>query len=159
MSRTKGPDARTKGIIKIIIPLNPVTKKNQSRVIHKNGRTMVLPSQAYVDYEYACFPYLVQHKYRINTPVNVKAVYYRKNRIRVDLCNLHEALCDVLVKHQVVEDDNCNIIATMDGSCVKYDKDFPRTEVTITPIDGGNLETHEDSKAIDFPDLDVLEKR
>lgn len=69
-----------------------------------------------------------------NKRVNVKAVYYRATRHRVDLCNLHECLCDVLVKHGVVEDDNSNIIVTMDGSRVLYDKENPRTEVEITEI-------------------------
>ena len=70
----------------------------------------------------------------INEPVNVKAVYYMPTRRKVDLCNLHEALCDVLVHYGIVADDNSNIIATMDGSCVKYDKNHPRTEVTIERI-------------------------
>lgn len=66
----------------------------------------------------------------INSPVNVKAIYYMPTRRKVDLCNLHEALCDVLVRHGVVCDDNSKIIAAMDGSRVEYDKLNPRTEVT-----------------------------
>lgn len=120
-------------VIKIIIPLNPVTKKNSCRIVHRGNRYMILPSKAYVSYEKACYPYLVQHKYNINTPVNIEAIYYRSTRHRVDLCNLHEALCDVLAFYKVVEDDNSSIIATMDGSKVEYDKEFPRTEITITP--------------------------
>lgn len=68
----------------------------------------------------------------IDVPVNVKAVYYMPTHRRVDLCNLHEALCDILVHYNIIEDDNCKIIETMDGSIVKYDKFRPRTEVTIT---------------------------
>lgn len=56
-------------------------------------------------------------------------------RRRVDLCNLHEALCDVLVKFGVVQDDNCKIIASMDGSRVLYDKENPRTEVYIEKVE------------------------
>ena len=55
-------------------------------------------------------------------------------RRRVDLCNLHEALCDVLVKHGVIADDNSNIVAGMDGSRVLYDKNNPRTEIVIEEI-------------------------
>lgn len=120
-------------IIKIIIPLNPVTKKNSSRIVKRGNGYLLLPSKAYVNYEKACYPYLVQHKYNIKTPINVEAVYYRATKYRVDLCNLHEALCDVLAHYKVIEDDNSNIISTMDGSRVEYDKEFPRTEITITP--------------------------
>lgn len=56
-------------------------------------------------------------------------------RRRVDLCNLHEALCDVLVTFGVVQDDNCKIIASMDGSRVLYDKENPRTEVYIEEVE------------------------
>lgn len=55
-------------------------------------------------------------------------------RRRVDLCNLHEALCDVLVKYGVLEDDNSNIVVSMDGSRVFYDKENPRTEVEIERV-------------------------
>ena len=71
----------------------------------------------------------------IDYPVNVKALYYMPTRRRVDLCNLHEALCDVLVKFGVVQDDNCKIIASMDGSRVLYDKENPRTEVYIEEVE------------------------
>jgi Holliday junction resolvase RusA-like endonuclease len=55
-------------------------------------------------------------------------------RRRTDLVNLHEALCDTLVHHKVVKDDNSGIIVSMDGSRVLYDKENPRTEITITAV-------------------------
>jgi Holliday junction resolvase RusA-like endonuclease len=54
---------------------------------------------------------------------------------RVDLCNLHAALHDILVKYQVIEDDNSKIVVSTDGSRVLYDKDHPRTEVVITEVE------------------------
>jgi Holliday junction resolvase RusA-like endonuclease len=50
---------------------------------------------------------------------------------RVDLTNLLEAIDDILVKYGVLEDDNYNIIDNHDGSRVYYDKENPRTEITI----------------------------
>lgn len=50
---------------------------------------------------------------------------------RVDLTNLLEAIDDVLVKYEVLKDDNSEIITSHDGSRVLYDKDNPRTEVVI----------------------------
>lgn len=119
--------------LKITIPVNPTTKKNSPRIIKCGQYSRILPSKKYEEYEKACKPYLEGHSnLKIDYPINVQAVYYRKTKHRVDLCNLHEALCDVLVEHGVVQDDNVNIIETMDGSRVEYDKEFPRTEVTIT---------------------------
>ena len=94
---------------------------------------MVIPSKQYRQYEKDCAVFMPKVE-TIHEPVNVKAVYYMPTRRRVDLCNLHEALCDVLVHYGIVEDDNSKIIATMDGSCVRYDKLNPRTEVTIERV-------------------------
>ena len=52
----------------------------------------------------------------------------------MDAVNLLQAVCDILVKYNVIADDNSNIIASFDGTRVLYDKEKPRTEITITPI-------------------------
>lgn len=67
----------------------------------------------------------------IDYPVEVKALFYMETRRRVDLTNLLEALHDVMVKYGLLKDDNNQIIVSVDGSRVLYDKDNPRTEVTI----------------------------
>lgn len=118
-------------MIKFTIPIPPRTKKNSQQIIMINGRPVIIPSKAYKKYEKEAGRY-IPFVETIKHPVNVKAVYYMPTRRKVDLCNLHEALCDVLVKYKVVEDDNSTIIETMDGSRVEYDKNHPRTEVEIT---------------------------
>ena len=70
----------------------------------------------------------------IDKPVNVKCVYYMPTRRAVDLVNLIEATNDVLVKYGVLADDNRNIVYAQDGSRVYWDKENPRTEITIEPI-------------------------
>ena len=55
-------------------------------------------------------------------------------RRRVDLCNLLEATCDLLVHHGVLEDDNSAVVVSHDGSRVLYDKEHPRTEVFIEEV-------------------------
>lgn len=117
---------------KTFIPVIPRTKKNNMRIIYSKGRPILLPSEKYVQFEKDCQPYL--EPLNIDYPVNVKAIYHRPDRRRVDLCNLHEALCDVLVKYSVVKDDNCNIIYSMDGSKVIYDKDNPGIELCIEEV-------------------------
>lgn len=120
--------------IKFTIPLNPVTKKNSQQIILVGGRPRIIPSKKYKEYERDCIPFLT-HVEPVTGRVNVKAVYFMRTRRRVDLINLHEALHDILVKAGVLEDDNCKIIYSTDGSYVDYDKENPRTEVTITYFD------------------------
>lgn len=115
----------------ITIPIAPVTKKNSQRMIRnkRTGKYIPIPSQQFVKYQKEAAGYLPA--LGIDYPVNVKATYYMKTRRRVDLCNLHEALHDVLVKCGTLADDNCKIIVSTDGSRVRYDKDNPRTVVVI----------------------------
>lgn len=112
------------------IGLIPRTKKNSSQIVKFGERMAVIPSKAYKQYEKACKAYMPQIE-TISAPVNIKATYFMPTRRKVDLTNLHEALHDILVKYKVIEDDNSRIVVSTDGSRVHYDKDNPRTEVTI----------------------------
>ena len=118
-------------MVKFTIYTAPRTKKNSQQIININGQPRIIPSKAYKQYEKDCKFFMPKIE-TIKEPVNVEAIYYMPTRRKVDLCNLHEALCDVLVKYKVVEDDNYTIIASMDGSRVDYDNKMPRTVVTIT---------------------------
>lgn len=118
------------------ISLPPITKKNSQRIIQLKGRPMIIPSAQYKAYEKQCEGFIPWDVRDINYPVNVKATYYMPTRRKVDLCNLHAALHDILVHHGLLVDDNCSIIVTTDGSRVLYDKANPRTEVEIVELDG-----------------------
>lgn len=124
--------------LSITIPIPPITKKNHQQIItRKSGGKkipMVIPSKQYREYEKRCGEYITS-TVGIDYPVNVKALYYMPTRRRVDLTNLHEALHDVLVKYNVLADDNSKIIVSTDGSRVLYDKEHPRTEVIITALE------------------------
>lgn len=114
----------------ITIPLEPRTKKNHQQIIRCYGKTMVIPSKEYKKFEKDCAAFMPKvNPYTI--PVNVKCEYYMKTRRKVDLPNLQQATLDVLVKYKVLLDDNCRIVASMDGSRVFYDKENPRTEIEI----------------------------
>ena len=91
-----------------------------------------MPSKLYKDYEKSAGFFIKNKNLNIDYPINLQTVYYMPTRRRVDLVNLQEATCDVLVAYKVVSDDNSKIIASMDGSRVYYDKESPRTEITIT---------------------------
>jgi Holliday junction resolvase RusA-like endonuclease len=81
-----------------------------------------------------CKEYITPLKYPIDYPVNVKCVYYLDTRRATDLTNLMEATHDILVEQGILKDDNYKIIASVDGSCVHYDKNNPRTEILIEKI-------------------------
>lgn len=119
-------------LVKFRIDIAPVTKKNHGQIIinRKTGKPMVLPSKQYLQYEKDAHWFMPKIE-TIEEPVNVKAVFYMPTKRRVDLVNLQEALLDVLVKENILADDNSNIVFAMDGSYVDYDKDHPRTEVYI----------------------------
>lgn len=122
--------------LNMTIPLNPITKKNSQQIITNNrtGRPMVIQSKRYLQYEKGCGYFIKGRGLKIDCPVNLKAVYYRKDRRKCDLSNLHEALQDILVKYEVLADDNYTIVASHDGSRVEIDKENPRTEIEITAI-------------------------
>lgn len=97
---------------------------------------MLIPSRQYRDYEEACLWQIpAGARQRIETPVTVKCVYYMPTRRKVDLINLLAATHDILVKGEVLADDNSLIIQSVDGSRVAYDKGSPRVEVEITAFD------------------------
>lgn len=127
--------------ISIVIPLCPITKKNSQRIIQRympsKGKSVpiIIPSKKYEAYEKMCGHFVKPKGIHIDYPVNVKCLYYMPTRRRVDLTNLLEATDDILVKYDVLEDDNFNIIAGHDGSRVYLDKDNPRTEIIIEAIE------------------------
>lgn len=121
--------------MKFTIFLAPITKKNHSQIITVKGRPVLIPSKQYKQYEKDCKIFIPNHE-PIDKPMNVQALYYMPTRRRVDLCNLHNALHDMLVHHGLLADDNSKIIVSTDGSRVLYSKENPRTEITITEVHG-----------------------
>lgn len=120
--------------MKITIPIPPRTKKNSQRIVMIKGRPVPLPSKEYKEYEKACAPFIPRLKVPISEPVNVKCLYYMPTRRRVDITNLLEASADLLVAHGVLADDNRNVMYAVDGSRVFYDKEHPRCEIEIEPM-------------------------
>lgn len=121
-------------MVKIIIPLPPITKKNSQQIIVAGGRPRIIPSKQYLRYEEEC-GFFIKAIETIDRPVNVACVYYMPTMRRVDLTNLMEATHDILVKYRVLADDNCNIIRSVDGSRVVLGcKDNPRTEIIIEEV-------------------------
>ena len=115
---------------RFVIPNRPITKKNSQRIVLAGKFPKIVPSAAYTQYEKDAGWFL--KPLGIDSPVNVKCVYFMPTRGKVDLVNLLSATCDILVKYGVITDDNSQIVASHDGSVVLYDKANPRVEITIT---------------------------
>lgn len=123
--------------MKITLDGRPITKKNHQEIRRnrRTGKPYVGQSERYLQYESDCGIMLMQQRVTnrdISTAVNVKCLYYMPDFKRVDLCNLLAATCDILVKYNVLQDDNCKIVVSHDGSRALYDKDNPRVEIEIT---------------------------
>ena len=121
-------------MIQFTIPLAPISKKNSQQILRnsRTGKPFIVPSKKYREYEEAAGWFLPKVS-TIDTAVNVKCLFYMPTRRRCDLTNMLEAVDDLLVKHGVLADDNFTVVESHDGSRVLYDKEHPRTEVTITP--------------------------
>ncbi|WP_195484507.1 RusA family crossover junction endodeoxyribonuclease [Flavonifractor plautii] len=125
--------------IKYIVKLPPVSKKNSQQILtnRKTGRPFIMPSSKYRQYEREAAWFLKPRPPRpIECEVSVKCLFYMPTRRRVDLNNLLEAATDLLVSAGVLKDDHCGIVVSHDGSRVLYDKESPRTEITITRMPG-----------------------
>ena len=119
-------------MIHFTIPLIPISKKNHQQIfINKsNEKPFIVPSKQYRDYERDALWFIPKGR-QIDYPCNIKCLFYMPTHRRCDLTNMLEAIDDVMVKAELLKDDNYNIIAAHDGSRVLYDKTNPRTEVYI----------------------------
>ena len=134
-------------MIKLIIPLPPISKKNSQRILinRKTNTPFIMPSVKYEHYLRDCAPFIRLKGtdcsvLEVQTyPVNVECKFYMPTRRRCDLTNLLESMDDILVYYGVIADDDYTHIAAHDGSRVYYDKDNPRTEILITTMTGGAL--------------------
>ena len=120
--------------MKIVIPLDPRTKKNSQQIIMTHGRPIIIPSSQYKKYEKEALRYIDTPEICIDHPVNVECHFYMATHRKVDLNNLLECATDVLVHAGVLVDDNSDIVVSHDGSRVHYDKAAPRTEIFITEV-------------------------
>jgi len=124
----------------ITLGIEPKTKKNHQQIIQVKGRPLVIPSKEYKQYEKDCAAFIPQMPFQtFDCPVNVECVYYMRTHRRVDLSNLINATLDILVHYGIILDDNRNIVYSVDGSRVLYDKNFPRTEIEITEIEDAEI--------------------
>lgn len=118
-------------VIDITLKGRPATKKNSGRIVFKNGKRIIIPSETYEKYEDACLWQLAGKKLHISGIVVVECKYYLPNkRSWPDLIGLLQATSDILTKAGVIDDDKW--ICSYGDSCIAgIDKDNPRAEIRI----------------------------
>lgn len=118
-------------LIDITLKGRPATKKNSGRIISKNGKPIIIPSEAYKNYEDACLWQLAGKKLHISGIIVVECKYYLPNkRSWPDLIGLLQATSDILTKAKVIDDDKW--ICSYGDSCIAgIDKENPRVEIRI----------------------------
>lgn len=122
--------------MKIVIPITPRPKKNSQQIIYnpKTKRPMIIQSKLYSDFERECGLYLKKYKSNIDYRVNLKIEFYVPDKRKRDIANYIEAIQDILVKYEIIQDDNYNIVSSLDGTRMYVDKKNPRVEIEITKI-------------------------
>ena len=120
----------------IKIPLLCRSKKNSQQILinSKTHKPFVAQSKLYKEFEQNCGYFLNKYKTNINYPVNLKCTFIVPDKRKRDLTNLENAIADILVKYNVLEDDNYNIIQSWDGSRIIYKKGKQETIIEITKI-------------------------
>lgn len=119
--------------MEIVIYGQPRTKKNSSQIAFKGNKRVILPSKAFKTYEKVALMQLARVQ-AVHGPVAVRCCYYLQNRAHwPDLVGLLQATSDILQAAGVIDDDK--YIVNYDGSKIAgIDKDRPRAEITIQPI-------------------------
>lgn len=123
---------------------DPRTKKNHQKiagagrrcpVCGKFEKQWVRQGSAHDKFADMVIPQLIPRPPQpIEERVNVRYLFYMKTRRVVDESNLIAAMDDILVDSGILADDNCRIVAGHDGTRVRYDKENPRCEITITTM-------------------------
>ena len=120
-------------MIKFTIPVNPRSKKNSQQIIFnkKTGKRMIMQNKNYLEFEKKCETFLPEID-TISFPINLQCDFYVCDARKRDIANYIEAIQDILVKYNIIEDDNYKIISSLDNCSMQIDRQNPRVEITIT---------------------------
>lgn len=124
----------------IQIPLLCRPKKNSQQIYvnSRTGKRFITQSDNYKQFEKDCWQYLVKYQgLNIQKAVNLRCLFFVPDKRRRDIINLEEAIADILVKYNVLADDNYNIINSWDGSRIIYEKGRAETIIEIEVANEG----------------------
>lgn len=124
--------------MKIEIPIMCKSKKNHQKIVinPRTHKPLIIQGDWYRQFEKDCGYYLKRYSgLKINYPINLKCTFIVPDRRKKDIVNLLNAIQDILVKYEVIEDDNYNIVAGIDGSRIIYEKGVEKTIIEITKME------------------------
>ena len=79
--------------------------------------------------------FLNKYQTNIDYPINLKCIFYVPDKRKRDIVNLLNAIQDILVKYKVIADDNYNIVKSIDGSRIIYEKGREETIIEISKME------------------------
>lgn len=131
-------------MIRLIIEGPPRTKKNSTRRIQRGKRVFTVPSEAAVEWEVEAIFQLCRQSHPSppwGCPVSVRALVYRDAN-RGDLVGYLQAIGDALQGGHGKNKLPCILvddvqIKSWDGSRLRVDRDRPRVEIEILPMEDG----------------------
>ncbi|TXH08894.1 MAG: RusA family crossover junction endodeoxyribonuclease [Spirochaetes bacterium] len=126
-----------KPVFECVIPGQPVVKKNNQKVVWRNGKPMKINTPAFRLWHANAIKELhlwSRPSVPIDYPVIMQVEFYMRSRRRVDISNLYEGIQDVLSEMNVIMDDSCIVIIGHDGSRVYFDPDNPRMRVKLMRV-------------------------
>ena len=120
-------------MLKITIPLLCRSKKNSQEVVFnaRTGKPFITQSKYYHQFERDCAYFLKKYARHIDYPINLKCTFIVPDRRKRDLTNLLNAIQDILVKYDVLADDNSNIVESVDGSRIICVRGVEKTIIEI----------------------------
>lgn len=127
--------------MRLVIWGAPRTKKTHNMLARAGGRMIVLPSKAWTRWvktarlEYTFphpgFPCEITPR-PFATPIAVRALFFRDAN-RGDLVGYMQGLADLLEQRQILTNDR--LIESWDGTRLLLDRERPRVELHITPVE------------------------
>ena len=110
------------------------SKKKSRRAIYVHGRTIMIASKDYDAWHKAALEELEwkwPKRLVISAPKLISLVFFPPNKIRSDLTNKAESVCDLLVDAGIIPDDNWFVVPEIHLKLGGVDKANPRCEITI----------------------------
>lgn len=119
--------------MKIVIPGSVPSQKNSKQIFinKKTGKPFITSSQNVKAWQKQALWQLKGTKPILEYPMSLTMVFYYDSRRRHDLDNSASSVLDILVKTEILEDDNTNYVEELILQFGGYDKENPRVEVYV----------------------------
>lgn len=115
--------------IQFTIPGRIPSKKNSHQIFKAGHKRWVNPSKDYTQWEINSKFFLPDTQ--VDNVKKIIIIIYAPNKKKADLTNKVESIMDLMVRGQIIKDDNWFIIPKLQLIFGGVDKNNPRAEITI----------------------------